>query len=655
MFDFTSPSGALTALLDAVPTAVFLKDTGGAFVAVNRAYERLYGLGRERIVGKTVYDLYPTDLADRYTQADLALYATDEVQVYEVPMLSVDGSRHETVVSKSIVRGASGAALGLIGTITDLSAQRSAERALRELNERLEESVRARTEDLARTNAVLSATLECTDDGILVLDPHGEVLAANARFLALWGLTGGATDERALLQGVRSKVRDPDGFTHHLAGLLARPEEQGTYALELADGRRFESCSLPLRLGGEARGRVWNFRDVTRERELEREMRHAQKMEAVGRLAGGIAHDFNNLLTVIFANSNFVAEALEPEHPAQADVREVIGAADRAARLTNQLLTFSRKQVVNARSVDVCALLDDMRRMLERLLGEDVSLVVRCEAPGSHVRADVGQLEQVIANLCVNARDAMPSGGALVLAARPLATGAGPRRDAPGIEIAVSDDGVGMTAEVRERAFEPFFTTKERGKGTGLGLSTVFGIVAQHGGTVDVQSAPNQGTTVRVVLPRDETPDPLPTRTSAPRPAPRARILLVEDEEALRRAIARHLTHAGHTVIEAGDGLEAGALCAQGHEPFDLLLTDVVMPHKSGVELAREVTAQGKARRVLFMSGFTAERDKLPVGASLVPKPFTVGALLARVDEELAVEVSAPASPPGAPSRSSER
>ena len=545
MNDSASPFPlVVSVLLDAIPTPVFLKDVGGHFIGVNRAYEDVTGLERSAMVGKTVYELYPVDLADRYAAADRVLYASSQQrQTYEVPMVGRDGARRDVFVSKSVFRDAQGAIAGLIGTFTDLTDQRRSEHALREVNERLEHRIGERTRDLARANALLTATLESTADGILAVDHRHEVVACNDRFLSLWGIDPTVSrtgSDEALLSSAVTRLRDPGAFLLRVNELYAGDDEAVDH-VELADGRTFERYSMALRLVNEPAGRVWCFRDVTREHQLELEMRHAQKMEAVGRLAGGVAHDFNNLLTVILANAGIVADTLGEEHPALPDVAEIRTAGERAAELTRQLLTFSRKQLVVARRVDLNAVLQNMLRMLERLLGADVAIELRCGHDLGLINADPGQLEQVIANLCVNARDAMPGGGLLVLTTRRLTPSASGIVGLPmgGVELCVTDSGTGMSEAVREHIFEPFFTTKDRGKGTGLGLSTVYGIVKQGGGHIEVQTAPGQGTTFRITLPCAPEGSLVEEVSAPPQRALTgdASILLVEDEASLRRVL----------------------------------------------------------------------------------------------------------------------
>ncbi|HWI16627.1 MAG TPA: response regulator, partial [Vicinamibacterales bacterium] len=325
----------------------------------------------------------------------------------------------------------------------------------------------------------------------------------------------------------------------------------------------------------------------------EHRLRHAQRMEAVGRLAGGIAHDFNNLLTVILGFSEFLIEQLPPEEATHRDATEIRAAAQRATRLTRQLLAFSRQQVLERRVTDLVSTTRDMLPMLERLIGEDVELRFTHAAAPQMVLIDPGQFEQVAMNLVINARDAMPSGGRLslvvdredvdVVRAADLEI-----RSGTYVVVAVSDTGVGMDAATLEHIFEPFFTTKAPGNGTGLGLSTVFGIVRQSSGAIAVNSAPGLGTTFRIYLPLSEAPvaEHVTAKAAAPAATPGGTILLAEDEQGVRAFLEMALTRAGHRVITAASGLDALALAEKADGPIDLLIADVVMPGLSGPEVA---------------------------------------------------------------------
>jgi CheY-like chemotaxis protein len=359
----------------------------------------------------------------------------------------------------------------------------------------------------------------------------------------------------------------------------------------------------------------------------------------VGQLAGGIAHDFNNVLTAILSFARFVRDDLGPGHPSLPDVEEILSAADRAAALTRQLLAFGRRQAVTpARPVDLGETVRTVERLLRRIIGEGIEL--RVEVSGEPwVKGDGGQLEQVVVNLALNARDAMPGGGRLRLSVRELAPDEAARAGAglpagPLVALAVEDEGVGMDAATCARAFEPFFTTKPPGKGSGLGLSTVYGIVHHARGTVLVRSAPGAGSTFTVFFPRcDERPD----HVAAPRAAGAARgreaVLLVEDDEAIRALARRTLGEAGYAVRDAGRPGDALALARGG--AFDLLLTDVILPETTGPQLAVALRAEHPALRVLYVSGYTAGhldgQGALAPGDAFLAKPFTPEALLRAV------------------------
>jgi two-component system cell cycle sensor histidine kinase/response regulator CckA len=391
--------------------------------------------------------------------------------------------------------------------------------------------------------------------------------------------------------------------------------------------------------------RVALMTDVTERLELEHQLRQSQKMEAVGRLAGGIAHDFNNVLSVIMTcGDNLLMDV--PEGPSHEDIDEILKAGRRAAQLTRQLLIFSRSQVLAPKVVDLNLVIGEMSGMLQRLLGADVEMTSLPDGSLGHVLIDPNSLEQVIMNLVVNARDAMPKGGKLTIVTENLVldkefadshVGIAPGRH---VVLSVADTGIGMDEQTMARIFEPFFTTKEVGRGTGLGLSTVFGIVQQSGGTVWVESKVGEGTTFRVYLPRVDAPS---ERERSQRPPPRVygseTILLVEDEDQVRRSVRGILSRHGYNVIEARDAGEALIVAGTLAAPIHLLLTDVVMPRTSGPELAQRLGPTRPGMRILFMSGYTD--DKLPRNGAgeedvaFLQKPLTTESLTRKVREVL--------------------
>jgi len=370
-------------------------------------------------------------------------------------------------------------------------------------------------------------------------------------------------------------------------------------------------------------------------------------MEAVGRLAGGVAHDFNNLLMVISGYTEVLMEQIEPGHALHQKVQAIQQAADRATTLTRQLLAFSRKQLLELKVVDVNTIVSDMERLLRPLIGEDIELSTRLAPNLGRSRADAGQLEQVIMNLVVNSKDAMPDGGKIIIQTANVSLDASYRRDhtfiQPGsyVMISVTDTGVGMDKETQSRIFEPFFTTKEKGKGTGLGLSTVYGIVKQSGGYVFAQSEVGQGTTFRIYLPQveGEAEHCNAIKASGAATGGCETVLLVEDEESVRQLVRETLETKGYTVIEAENG-EAALRMSDAHTaPIHMVITDVVMPGMGGRELAKRLLESRPHAKVLYLSGYTedaiVQQGVLETETAFLQKPFTLQALSRKVREVL--------------------
>lgn len=390
-----------------------------------------------------------------------------------------------------------------------------------------------------------------------------------------------------------------------------------------------------------------NIRDMTVERRLEVQLAQAQKLESIGNLAGGVAHDFNNLMSIILSYTHLMLEELPPAHQFRADLEEIKRAGDRATDLTRQLLAFSRQQILEPQDVDLVGVLQSMGRMLKRLLREDIELEIALPHQVGSVRADPGQLEQVIINLAVNARDAMPQGGQLTIEAKDVELDGQWALDNQGlvegayVMLSVSDTGQGMDEDTRGRIFEPFFTTKPKGQGTGLGLSTVFGIVKQSGGHIGVYSEVGRGTTFKVFLPRTERSAPTYRRFVSTQTPVHAweTILLAEDEDQVRAVIRAILTRAGYTVLEASNGDDALQRAKNSTVPIHLLLTDVVMPGMGGRVLAERMSEVLPNLKVLFMSGYTDDaivhHGVLEAGLSFYQKPVTPQALLQRVRDVL--------------------
>ncbi len=526
-------------------------------------------------------------------------------------------------------------------------------------SERLEREVLARTTDLvARTKTLeeQSTALRQSEErttyalgaagmGLWELDPVSQQLTWSETLPALFGLARAQAPtnfegfmamlhpddrrsvEESLVRAGRMKtafqsefrVVWPDGSTHWIAGrarLMDHVEGRPSYFLGV--------CI-----------------DIGERKTLERQFQQAQKMEAVGQLAGGVAHDFNNLLTAILGYSNFVIETLGSQDPRRADMNEVVKAGQRAVLLTQQLLAFSRKQVLQPTLIDLNALVTGMQPMLGRLIGAQVNLVSILAPDLGTVRADRGQLEQVLMNLVINAKDAMPSGGRLAVETTNVELD---DAFAPGVAIqpgryvtlSVSDSGTGMDAETKQRLFEPFFTTKDQGKGTGLGLATVYGIVKQSGGYIWVQSEPGQGATLSVYLPRTEGHEAeashLPDATLV---HGMETVLLVEDEDAVRLLMRTMLERAGYRVFDAPNPESAVSLFERHANLFSLLVTDVIMPGSSGPKLFAQLVRQRPELKVLYVSGYTDEtivhEGQLDPDVEFLHKPFTAETLHRRV------------------------
>jgi signal transduction histidine kinase len=422
------------------------------------------------------------------------------------------------------------------------------------------------------------------------------------------------------------------------------------------DGTVFDVdvSAVPITVEGRD-GAVVFFSDVTERKRaeqdrsrLEEQFRQAQKMESVGRLAGGVAHDFNNHLTVINGYCDLLLAGLNPGDPMLGSLDEIRRAGERAAALTRQLLAFSRKQVLEPKPLNLNEVVADLETMLRRLVGEDIELLTRLDPALEHVMADAGQMHQVLMNLSVNARDAMPNGGLLIIETLNVDVGDGYRSShmesmrGPFVMLTVSDSGFGMDQETQQRIFEPFFTTKRSGAGTGLGLSTVYGIVKQSGGWIWVYSEPNRGTTFKIYLPRVRitAAEPRTPASSEDRLHGSETVLIVEDQAEVRNLTVRVLAKFGYRVLSAAGGREALALCEKHTDIIHLVITDVVMPGMTGRELADRLQQMKPELKVLYVSGYTADaiahQGVLDPGVAYLPKPFSPDGLLRKVREMLA-------------------
>lgn len=501
-------------------------------------------------------------------------------------------------------------------------------------------------EQLRQANETIRAVIEASPLAVYVLDLHGKIRTWNPAAEEMFGYSAAeavgqpasivfSDDEHSFLRRIE------DAAEGHLAtGSEHRARRKDGSLIDVSVWN-----SLLRDESGAVTGIVEAVADNSERKRLEEQFRQAQKMEAVGRLAGGVAHDFNNLLTVITGYCAMMVDQVEAGSGIAADLQQILKAAERATALTRQLLAFSRRQVVQPKVVELDSLIDDMHPMLRRLLGENVELVIRTGAPGCKIRVDPGHLEQVIINLTVNARDAMPRGGTLTIetSSRTLEED-GPSRVItlrPGdyAVVEVSDTGIGMDEETLSHLFEPFFTTKEKGRGTGLGLSTSYGIVKQNHGEIVVHSQPGVGTLFTIYLPLvRETPVPERRKADATRSFGGNEVILVaEDEDPVRTVMTDMLRKQGYNVLAAPGGYEALDMAAELGGKLDLLVTDIVMPRMGGRELAETLRRQRPGLKVLFVSGYTegaiAQSEDLAPGTAFLHKPFTPEDLARKIRE----------------------
>ena len=584
-------------------------DRHGIVTFANDALLRLTGWSRDEVVGQDWFELFddnPYVRADYFERIELANVRPH----FDGTIRTRSGERRDIRWSSTIQHDESGVVAGIATLGEDVTERHRADALLRSREE------------------LFRSLIENASDVITILAADGTSLYESPSVERVLGWTPEEIVGRpsfALLHR-DDLARVEEMFAEIVSGEEPGPQE---FRLHHRDGswRMVEAIGRRRRQEGE-----WvvvvNYRDVTQQRGLQEQLLHSQKLEAVGRLAGGVAHDFNNLLTAIGGYSQFLVAGFDDDDPRRDDALEIVRASERAAALTGQLLAFSRRQVMLTEVVELGDVVAGVESLLSRFLGEAVELSTSLE-PGCHVRADRGQLEQVITNLALNARDAMPSGGTVELIVRRLECDA---------ELLVRDSGVGMDPETIAHAFEPFFTTKDPGKGTGLGLATVYGIVTQSGGEISITSQPGKGTTFRIVLPSIEDA-PLPVEREE-RPDERIGtegVLLAEDEETIRRLVTEVLGRSGYMVFAAASGDEALRLLDEHGDEIELLLTDVVMPGMSGPDLARAASLVKPSLRVLFTSGYTSEPDEAfdDPDVEFIAKPFSPQALVAKVQQVL--------------------
>lgn len=502
-------------------------------------------------------------------------------------------------------------------------------------------------EQLRVEKAYLEKLFESAPEAIVVVDNQSRVMRANAEFTRLFGYSLDEAKGRRV-----DHLIVPEEFREEALSVTGKIMNEGSVNLETVRKRRdgtlinVSILGTPIEVDGGQVAVYGIYRDITGHRELEEQLRQSQKMEAIGRLAGGVAHDFNNLLTAILGYAELLAASSDSPDRLGHYIEEIRKAANRAKSLTSQLLAFSRKQVLTPKVISLCQIVSNIEPMLARLLGEDIQLTTDLASAAGKIKADPGQIEQVIVNLAVNARDAMPEGGRILVEVREAILSdeySKAHSTLPGryVRLVFSDNGVGMTSDVRRRIFEPFFTTKEQGKGTGLGLATVYGIVKQSGGHLEVESQPRIGTTFTIYFPQVlHESDEEVLREQPVKPEGSAEtVMVVEDEDGIRGLISEILKRNRYRVIEAPGGARALLMSEAFGDTIHLLLTDVVMPEMSGRELARRLRAQRPFIKILFMSGYSDETvaDASEAGhdAAFLQKPFTPEGLLKKVREVL--------------------
>ena len=631
----------LSRAVEQSPVSVIITDTGGSIEYVNPKFTQVTGYSSDEVLGMNPRILKSGELSPEVYREMWETITAGREWRGELHNRKKDGELFWEFASISPIFDDRGQITHFVAVKEDVTDRKRAE------------------ETLARSELLFRSLIENALDIIAFVTSDGAVRYVSPSVERLLGYDP-------------TRVGDLNVFDLIHPDDLA--EAKTKFRRTLETGTRFEQVELRVRrsdgswrtlsMMGKpsppetgARGLIINARDVTESRALEEQLRQSQKMEAVGRLAGGIAHDFNNLLTTILGYAELAVGRLKPEDPSRLELSEIDKAAQRAGDLTRQLLAFSRKQVLELRVIDLNQVVSDTEKMLRRLIGEDIDLVVSLKQRLVSVRADAGQIGQVLLNLAVNSRDAMPNGGKLTIETSVVELDESYSTfhfDVPPgryVLLAVSDTGTGMDAKTLSHVFEPFFTTKEAGKGTGLGLSTVYGVVKQSGGHVSVYSEPGVGTTFKVYLPRVED---APEKNRAP--AVHAAlvggtetILVVEDEEAVRRLTCRSLEAQGYEVLPAASASEALLLLEKHAGEIHLLITDVVMPDVSGRELARSAAPLRPLMKVLFMSGYTdnviVHHGVLDAGTAFLQKPFTPRSLAQKVREVLDAEKRSPEDP----------
>ena len=644
-----NPSPLASQLLESIPDAIVGVDQSGTIVQINAQTEALFGYKREELIGKKVEILIPERHHARHSghRADFS----ENPRVRQMgPGLNLhgrrkDGSEFAVEISLSPVSTEDGVLV--LSAIRDVSERKRIEEELNRANAELNERT---NRQLWEYRARLASIIDSSEDAIIGKDLNGIVTSWNKGAEHVYGYSAdemvgnsitkiSPADRPDEIPGILRKIRRGETVSHFESVRVTK------------DGRHL-NISLTVSPIHDAQGTIVGAsaigRDITAHKRAEDQLRQAQKMEAIGRLAGGVAHDFNNILGIITACIELLESRIDSKAASQQYIDNIRKAAERGATLTRQLLAFSRQQVVQTTVLDLNARLRETSKLLRPLMGDDVEVIISGRSSAAVVEGDPVQLDQVILNLAVNARDAMPKGGKLILETstiemdETMAAQHAPLTAGKYVQLTVSDTGTGMDSATAARIFEPFFTTKEVGKGTGLGLAMVYGIVRQSNGHILVYSEPGRGTTFKIYMPSAEDKIGLPTpgkSEALPRRRTDTTILLVEDDETMRMLTKQLLVDHGYNVIEASDGASALDTGVSEDKHIDVLLTDVVMRGISGPELVRQLASSRPKTKVIFMSGYTgellSEHDVFQAGTRFLEKPFSRASLLKMVDAAL--------------------
>jgi two-component system NtrC family sensor kinase len=618
-------------ILDTAVDGILTIDELGMVISSNRSNESMFGYEQGSLAGKDVSLLLPLlRLNGMVWSLDRPMGEEGSVSSrFETVGVRQDGTQFPVQIA--LGRMQLGSRRLLTGVISDITVRKCAEA------------------EIQATMSLLGATLESTADGILVVDISGRIVRSNRKFREMWNIPEellGRGDDREVTDYVKSQLANPNAFLARIGELYSEPDRGSYDVLEFRDGKIFERISSPQRVGEEITGRVWSFRDVTEQRKLEAQLRHSQKMEAIGTLAGGVAHDFNNMLTAIIGFSILVKQELDASDPKMMYIEQVLAAAERATGLTQSLLSYSRKEPLNPGRHDLNGIVRKVVKLLARLIGEDIELVVSLQDVELAIKADSGQMEQVLMNLATNARDAIPGKGrvaittGLVELSKDFVRAHGFGKAGRYVNISFADTGEGMDRRTMERIFEPFYTTKQIGRGTGLGLSMVYGIIKQHDGFISVNSELGLGTTFDIYLPMAASPEEKKTNVEEEVVVGGTEtILIVEDSPEIRELLVQVLSGAGYRSLEAVDGQDGVDRFRENLDDVQLVILDVIMPRKNGKEAFEEIRSMKGEVKAIFTSGYTGDiisRQGILAGEyNFIAKPLSPNKVLAKVREVL--------------------